>query len=147
MLTTRWHPFVDFQSDMNRARDEMDRLFGRYTGRRFPLAASSYPLLNISEDDDRVYVEAELPGMEMNDLDILVQGNQLSIKGQRPEPSSEDKTWHRQERGNGKFSRLVELPFDLDQTKVEAQFRNGVLTITLPKREESKPRRIEVKVN
>lgn len=147
MLTTRWHPFVDFQSDMNRARDEMDRLFGRYTGRRFPLAASSYPLLNISEDDDRVYVEAELPGMEMNDLDILVQGNQLSIKGQRPKPSSEDKTWHRQERGYGKFSRLVELPFDLDQTKVEAQFRNGVLTITLPKREESKPRRIEVKVN
>ena len=147
MLMTRWHPFVDLRSDMNRARDEMDRLFGRYTGRRFPLAASSYPLLNISEDDDRVYVEAELPGMEMNDLDILVQGNQLSIKGQRPKPSSEDKTWHRQERGYGKFSRLVELPFDLDQTKVEAQFRNGVLTITLPKREESKPRRIEVKVN
>ena len=147
MLTTRWHPFVDFQSDMNRVRDEMDRLFGRYTGRRFPLASPSYPLLNVSEDDDRVYVEAELPGMEMDDLEILVHGNQLSIKGQRPKPSGEEKTWHRQERGYGKFTRMVELPFELEQAKVEAQFKNGVLTITLPKREESKPRRIEVKAN
>ena len=147
MLMTRWHPFVDLQSDMNRVRGEMDRMFGRCTGRRFPLAASSYPLLNISEDDDHAYVEAELPGMEMDDLEILLHGNQLTIKGERPEPSSEDKKWHRQERGYGKFSRLVELPFDLDQAKVEAQFRNGVLSITLPKREESKPRRIQVKAN
>jgi HSP20 family protein len=147
MFTTRWHPFVDFQSDINRVRDEMDRLFGRYTGRRFPLAPSSYPLLNISEDDDRVYVEAELPGMEMDDLEILVHGSQLSIKGQRPQPSSEDKTWHRQERGYGKFTRMIELPFELDQAEVEAELKNGVLTITLPKREESKPRRIEVKAN
>jgi HSP20 family protein len=132
---------------MNRVRDEMDRMFGRYTGRRFPLVASSYPLLNISEDDDRVYVEAELPGMEMSDLEILVHGNQLSIKGERLEPSGEDKQWHRRERGYGKFTRVVELPFDPEQSKVEAEFRNGVLSITLPKREEWKPRRIEVKVN
>lgn len=147
MLTTRWHPFVDFQSDVNRVRDEMDRMFGRCTGRRIPLAAPSYPLLNISEDDDRAYVEAELPGMELSDLEILVHGNQLSIKGERAEPSGEEMKWHRQERGYGKFTRLVELPFDLDQAKVEAEFRNGVLAITLPKREESKPRRIEVKAN
>jgi HSP20 family protein len=125
----------------------MDRMFGRYTGTRLPFAAPSYPLLNISEDDDRVYVEAELPGMELEDLEILVHGSQLSIKGQRPEPSGEGQTWHRQERGYGKFARLVELPFDVDQAKVEAHLRNGILTITLPKREESKPRRIEVKVN
>ena len=93
------------------------------------------------------HVEAELPGMELSDLEILVHGNQLSIKGERPEPSGEEKKWHRQERGYGKFTRLIELPFDLDQAKVEAELRNGVLSITLPKREESKPRRIEVKAN
>jgi HSP20 family protein len=83
----------------------------------------------------------------MSDLEIFVHGNQLSIKGERPEPPSESKTWHRQERGYGKFVRLVDLPFELDQDKVEAEFKNGVLTITLPKREESKPRRIEVKTD
>ena len=147
MLTTRWHPFVDFESDINRIRDEMGRAFGRYTGRRSPLAPASYPLLNVWEDDDRVYVEAELPGMELDDLEISVHGTQLSIKGERKSPATEHTAWHRQERGFGKFSRVIELSADMDQEGVEACLKNGVLTVTLPKREETKPRRIEIKAD
>lgn len=147
MLTTRWQPFVDFQADVNRVRDEMDRVFGRYTGRRFPLAPTSFPLLNEWEDDDCVYVEAELPGMELADLEIFVHGTQLAIKGERKASTGENMTWHRHERGYGKFSRTVDLSIDVDQSKVEAELKNGILTITLPKAEESKPRRIEVKTN
>ena len=70
--------------------------------------------------------------------------NQLSIKGERRPPELKDGTWHRQERGYGSFSRLMELPGAVDCDKVSAEFKNGVLTITLPKKEEAKPRRIEV---
>jgi HSP20 family protein len=146
MFTTRWQPWVDLQSDVNRMRDEMDRVFGRYTGRRSPLAPAAYPLLNMWEDGDRVYVEAELPGMDMNDLEIFVHGNQLSIKGQRKPPENQEATWHRQERGFGTFSRIVVLGVDVQPESVEAELKDGVLTVTLPKREEAKPRRIEVRV-
>ncbi len=147
MLTTRWHPFVDFESDMNRVRDEMDRAYGRYTGRRSPLAPTSYPLLNIWEDDNCFYVEAELPGMELEDLEITVHGPQLSIKGERKAPTGDQTTWHRQERGFGTFSRVIELSAEIDTQGVAACLRNGVLTVTLPKREENKPRRIQVKAD
>ena len=147
MLTTRWHPLVDFESDINRVRDEMDRAFGRYTGRRSPLAPASYPLLNLWENDDRFFVEAEIPGMELENLEITVHGSQLSITGERKAPAGEQTTWHRQERGFGQFSRVIELSEDMNPEGVEAILKNGVLTISLPRREETKPRRIEIKAD
>ena len=147
MLTTRWHPLVDFESDINRVRDEMDRAFGRYTGRRSPLAPASYPLLNLWENDDRFFVEAEIPGMELENLEITVHGSQLSITGERKAPTGEQTTWHRQERGFGQFSRVIELSEDMNPEGVEAILKNGVLTISLPRREETKPRRIEIKAD
>ena len=145
MLGTRIEPWAE----MNRLRNEMDRVFGRYGGgqpRRF--GASAFPAVNAWEDDDNLYVEAELPGFELDDLEMYVTGeNQLSIKGQRKQPQLEGGTWHRQERGFGTFSRIIELPAAVDSEKVDAEFKLGVLRITLPKREEVKPRRIEVKGN
>ena len=76
-----------------------------------------------------------------------MQGNQLTVKGERKAPELENGTWHRQERGYGSFARVMDLPADIDDQQVAAEFRNGVLTITLPKREETKPRRIEVRAN
>ena len=73
--------------------------------------------------------------------------NQLSIKGTRQQPELKKGAWHRQERGYGSFSRLMELPGAVDSDQVSAEFKNGVLTITLPKKEAAKPRRIEVKVS
>jgi HSP20 family protein len=145
MFTTRWQPWVELQSEMNRLRDEMDRAFGRYTGRRFPLAPTAYPLVNVWEDDERLYVEAELPGLEMSDLEIYVQGDQLTIKGQRPERRSENATCHRQERSFSQFARTLDLPVRVNPDKVEAEFKNGVLTVKLPKGDEARARRIEVK--
>lgn len=143
MLSTRWQPIAE----LNRLRNEMDRLFGRYTGDSGgPLpGAATYPLLNLWEDDDQLYVEAELPGFEMDDLEIyVVGGNQLSIAGERQPPEMEGGAWHRQERGFGKFRRTLELPADVDSDKVSANFKYGVLTLTMPKSEEVKPRRIQV---
>jgi HSP20 family protein len=111
------------------------------------LAPTAYPLLNIWEQDDCWYVEAELPGMDMEDLEITVHGTQLSISGERKPPSGEETTWLRQERGFGKFSRMIELSDEIDTQRVEACLKNGVLTVSLPKREEIKPRRINVKTD
>ncbi|QEG02640.1 Spore protein SP21 [Stieleria maiorica] len=146
MLATRWDPWTE----MNRLSREMDRVFGRRgTGNEMgrPFAAGSYPALNVWEDDDNLYAEAELPGFNMDELEIYVTGNQLTIKGERRPPEHGDGTWHRQERGYGKFSRMIEVPGDVDGDKVSAEFKNGVLHITLPKSEAVKPRRIEVKAN
>jgi HSP20 family protein len=135
------------QAEMNRLSNQMDQLFGRFNGGgRQTLAPTEYPPINLWEDEERVYAEAELPGMKLDDLEIFVTGaNQLTISGERKEPAGNGAAWHRRERGYGKFTRVIELPGAVDEDKVEAQFKLGVLTITLPKREEAKPRRIAVK--
>jgi len=145
MLGTRWQPVADVQAEVNRLRDEMDRLFGRWTGRRFPLAPTTYPMMNVWEDDENLFVEAELPGMELGDLEIYAQADHLAVKGERKEPAYDKITWHRRERGYGKFARVLELPVPVDENQVQAAFKGGVLTVTLPKRPEAKPRRIEVR--
>ena len=142
MLATRWEPWTE----LNRLSREMDRLFSRGTSGSV-MGVGSYPALNVWEDDDNLFAEAELPGFCMDDLEIYVTGNQMTLKGKRKPPEHEGGTWHRQERGYGKFSRMVELPGDIDAENVSAEFKNGVLHITLPKSEAVKPRRIEVKAN
>jgi len=142
-MLTRHQPWSEF----NRLQSEMSRLFDRWNASSpRTVAQNVYPLVDLWEDDDNLYLEAELPGFELDDLEILVTGgNQLSIKGERRPPQQEGGTWHRQERGYGAFNRIIELPCDVDSEKVAAEFKYGVLTITLPKAEEVKPRRIEVK--
>jgi len=148
MLPTRWQPLGITWSQMNRLQGEMDQWLSRLgmnDPRRF--AHSVYPPLNLWEDDKNLYVEAELPELELTDLEIFVKGdNQLSIKGERKQPDRGNGTWHRRERGHGRFSRIGELPQYVDSDKVTAELRHGVLTITLPKRKEAKARRIEAKV-
>ena len=138
MLTTRWQPLGTAWPGMNRLQEEMEQRFAR----------SVYPPLNLWEDDNNLYVEAELPELELTDLEIFVNGdNELSIKGERKQPERENGMWHLQERGHGSFSRVGELPQYVDSDTVTAEFKHGVLTITLPKRKEAKARRVEVKAN
>ena len=149
MLTTRSQPFATVWPEMNRLQEEMEQWLGRH-GMSDPrqLARSVYPPLNLWEDDNNLYVEAELPELELSDLEIVVDGdNQLSIKGEHKRPEQENGMWHRHERGHGSFSRMGELPQYVDSDKVTAELKHGVLTITLPKRPEAKGRRIEVKAN
>ena len=149
MLTTRWQPFGVVWPEMNRLQEEMEQWLRR-PGMNDPwrFAPRVYPPLNLWEDDNNLYVEAELPELELSDLEILVNGdNQLSIKGERKQPDQGEGMWHRQERGHGSFSRIGDLPQYVDSDKVTAEFKHGVLTITLPKRAEAKSRRIEVKAS
>ena len=128
--------------EMDGFRNEVDRLLGR------PLIGTSAvaPALNVWEDDENVYAEAELPGMRQDDLQIYVTaGNQLTLQGERKLGEDLKGVWHRQERGFGSFSRTVQLPVPVEADKVEARFEHGVLRVTLPKSEQAKPRRITVK--
>lgn len=142
MLAARWEPWTE----LNRLSREMDRLFAR-NGNGQSANIARYPLVNLWEDNDHVYAETELPGFQLSDLEIYVTGNQLTLKGERHAPKHESGTWHRQERGHGQFMRVVELPSDIDADNVAAEFKHGVLMITLPKSESVKPRRIEIKSN
>lgn len=142
MFATRWEPW----SEMNRLSRELDRVFSRGgTGLGSALGVGVFPALNLWEDRDNLYAEAELPGFCMDDVEIYVTGNQLTIKGERRPPDNEGGTWLRRERGFRKFSRMVELPGDVDGGKVSAEFKLGVLNITLPKCEAAKPRRIAIR--
>jgi HSP20 family protein len=133
-----WSPLQEFQEEMTLARE-------RLAARNRPVLASSYPPMNIWGDSDNVYAEAELPGMQLDHLEIYVTGeNQLTIQGERQNLELDKGVWYGQERGFGPFCRTVVLPVKVDADKVEARFEQGVLFVTLPKNEAAKPRRINV---
>ncbi len=127
-------------------RSEVERLLGDFS-RQTPLAGwvpgSQYPVVNIWETDHDVFVEAEVPGVKEGDLEILVVGEELTIKGKRADAADES-SFHRRERGVGPFSRVVRLPVEVDADKVEARLREGVLEVRLPKASAARPRKIQV---
>lgn len=105
-----------------------------------------FPAVNIWQGDDAIAVTAELPGVDPADIDISVQENVLRISGVRKPPElPDDARWHRNERGFGRFSRAVRVPFHAADDKVEAWMVNGVLRIVVGRRDEDKPRKIEIK--
>jgi len=121
-------------------------VLGELAGTRPTFAPTGYPALNCWTDDSNFYVEAELPGIGMNDLEIFVdQGNLLTIKGRRNECQCESGKWLRRERGYGEFERRMELPGPVAEDGIEASLKNGVLSIKLPKAAQIRPRKIEVK--
>jgi HSP20 family protein len=131
---------------MNQLQTQVNRLLDEFT--TSPGLAYSYPPLNVWDDDQNVYAEAELPGMQLDKTEIFVaEGNKLTIQGERALPEIAGGVWHRRERGFGKFSRTFVLPFEVQADKVDARFENGVLRLTMPKSERVKPRRIHVKAD
>lgn len=110
-------------------------------------SARAYPLLNMSEDASAVYIEALAPGVDPDSLSVTMVRNQLSISGEKLGAEGEGKPMkvHRNERSAGRFARTLNLPVDVDEGKIRADYRNGLLLITLPKAEEAKPRQITVK--
>jgi HSP20 family protein len=105
-----------------------------------------YPLVNSWEDEKNYFVEAELPGLTRQEIDVSVLGNELTLTGTHEASSDEDhKTFHRRERHTGKFERILRFPVDIDDSKIEASFQDGVLKITLPKVQAALPRKVEVK--
>jgi HSP20 family protein len=107
-----------------------------------------FPLVNISEDEADVYVEALLPGVDPKGIEISVLRNTLTLAGERKGLGTEKAhVWHRSERGMGRFSRTIELPAEIDSDRVSALCSDGVLTVSLPKAEAAKPKKIAVSVS
>ncbi|MFP4588275.1 MAG: Hsp20/alpha crystallin family protein [Desulfohalobiaceae bacterium] len=104
-----------------------------------------YPALNISEDDKEITVQAELPGMESKDVDVSLQNNNLVIQGEKKfEDEDKSDNYHRIERAYGSFYRSIPLPVKVDEDNIKANFKNGVLHISLPKQEEAKGKKIQI---
>jgi HSP20 family protein len=133
--------------ELDRLQRQMDTLFQTIPGRERPYRREGvYPLVNLSEDADHIYVQAELPGVDPQDLDITLKDQNLVLRGERKIPAEEKNVnYHRRERESGFFRRVLRLPAPVDANKVQATCQDGVLTITLAKPEEVKPRQISVK--
>jgi HSP20 family protein len=131
-------------NDFDQLRREMLRLFeGAPAG---TTGAGVFPPLNVTQDSDNFYVRAEVPGVKASELQISAVKNRLTIAGRREIAQEHDKvSYHRRERPEGAFNRSLTLPADLDTERVEARCVDGILTLTLPKAEEAKPRQITVK--
>ena len=129
-------------------RDEMDRLLRGFlhpaSEQWWPRVGRDQPAVNLFEDGDTLVAELEVPGLKRDHVDISVGGGELSIQIQRPDFRQEEVTYHRRERPLGTFTRVLRLPADVDADGVNAELRDGVLTISLPKAESAKPRKIEV---
>ena len=149
MLTTTCLPSVVRSSrprtgpfgELWRIHDQVDRAFNaNWNG-----WTAKFPALDARSNNEETVIRAELPGFAPGDVDISLEQNVLTLKGARQtEEKTEGEVYHRQERWTGEFARSLELPYEADGSKVEAEFSNGVLTIKLPRAEEHKPKRIEI---
>jgi len=130
--------------DMDRLQREMNRVFESFDRSYTP--AAGFPAMNVWMNEDGAVVTAELPGVQVKDLEINVVGETLTVSGERkPADLPKDAVYHRQERGQGKFTRTVDLPFAVDSGKVQATLEKGILRILLPRAEQDKPRKIVIK--
>jgi len=140
-------PALDRWADL---RDEMNRLFDvPITGnlaRQAQLFSGWTPALDVYQNNDNVIAVVELPGMRKEDIDISLHDGMLTIAGERQSSSSEGENAERTERFSGKFRRSITLPTRVDADKVSASYKDGILTVTLPKSEEAKPKKVEVTV-
>jgi HSP20 family protein len=144
MNRVRRNPFNMLFNEVNTVQEEFARLFHRLAPNT--ATAVTGPLLNLWEDDQALYADLDLPGIDPAKLDVTVlEGNQLTVQGERVTPEIVGAVWVRQERPTGPFVRSVALPSLVDADKVEAKYEHGVLRLTLPKSEAAKPRKIQVK--
>ncbi len=138
------NPWADFE----RMRRELDALFqggGPESGGRF--GGTVFPALNVSEDSSHIYVRAEIPGVPASEVEVAIEGDTLTIRGERKTCAADEKhSYHRRELECGRFSRSITLPTKVQVDKVEAQAAEGIITITLPKAETVKPKQIKVNV-
>jgi len=148
-----WSPWQTLET----LRRELDRVFDESGTRNEPSfrtaflpgrAARRYPLTNLYEDKDAVYLEALAPGVDPATLEVSVVGNTLSIIGEKRRVAGDVKpeAFHRSERATGKFVRHLQLPVEVDENTVHADYKDGLLVVTLPKGEKAKPKQIAVQV-
>ena len=147
MTLIRWNPFAEFINMQER----MNRLLGdtylKPTLGEREVGDEWSPAVDIYEDADGVAIKVELPEMDMKDIDVKIEDNTLRVRGERKlEKEDKKDNYHRIERYYGAFSRSFTLPTTVDQEKVKASYDRGVLKITLPKKEDTKPKKIKIEV-
>jgi HSP20 family protein len=125
--------------------DELDRFFGKPQFDLGLTGANVFPLVNVFTDEDALVIRAEVPGIAPGQLQVQVESGRLTISGERAQESAKNASYHRRERGHGRFSRTVQLPRDVDTEHAGAECRNGVLTVRIPKQASAKPRQIAVR--
>ena len=133
--------------ETRRPRSMLDLLdtFWREPFEATPFSMPEFPSVNISEDDKYITVEAEVPGMKPEDLDISMHNNNLIIQGEKKFEDEENRdSYHRIERSYGSFYRTIPLPTEVDDNNVKANYKNGILNITLPKSEQSRSKKIHI---
>jgi len=137
-VSWNWDPF--------REMDLLERNWGNLVSGLARPRVAKFPPVNILTSEEDVIVTSEIPGVNPDDIDLTVTGDTLTIKGGRPHPElREGQSWQRRERTGGEFFRTIQLPFDVESGKVQADYSKGVLRITLPRAESEKPRKISVK--
>ncbi len=146
MALVKWTP----NTDLSRLQHSMNRLFDSFFGdggHRDSALMSWAPKVDISEVDDEIRLVADIPGMEQKDINLAVKDNTLILKGERQEEKEDEKTdYYRNERIFGSFYRSFSLPSMVDVDKVKAKYKDGVLTITMPKVEKARPKEISIDV-
>ena len=150
MAIVRWEPFRDLQAvqeRLNRVFDEAFRGVPRGGDDEWALGGSWAPSVDIFEHEGNLVLKAELPGVDPKDVDVRVENNVLTLRGERKfETEVKKEKYHRVERAYGTFSRSFTLPNVVDTEKIKAEFKDGMLQVTLPKREEAKPKQIQINV-
>src|SRR6266849_2582360 len=145
MAVVRWDPF----RDLSMLQDRMNRLFddaGRTLRNDEPASTTTWsPAVDIFETEGEIIVKAELPGMERKDITLNLENNVLTLRGERKfEKETKEENYHRIERSYGNFSRSFSIPATVDEEKIRADYKDGVLQILLPKKEQSKPKQIKI---
>ena len=145
MGITRWDPF----RDLSILQERMNRLFedaGRgYRGDEAAATTTWSPAVDIFETENDIMVKAELPGIERKDITLNLDNNVLTLKGERKfEKETRQENYHRIERAYGGFSRAFSIPAIVDEEKIRADYKDGILTIALPKKEQVKPKQIKI---
>jgi len=143
MAILKWDPFKDLQA----IQDKIDRIFEESLRGRDIVSGGWTPAVDIYETDDAIVLEAELPGMNEKDIEVKVEDNVLSIKGERKfEQERKEENYYRMERYYGTFQRSFTLPSNIDTDKIKAEYKKGILKIEMPKKEQAKPKQIKVEV-
>jgi len=139
-----------FRRELNELRKEMDSMFGRFFGEWpsvEPASGAWAPFLDLSETDENLIVRAEVPGISPRDIQISLVGNTLNIRGEKKqEKEQKEENYYRMERSHGSFSRAVSIPCEVEEDKVDARYKDGVLTITMPKTEKARAKEIKIDV-
>jgi len=144
--------WMDPFSDLEKIQREMNRLFD-FSLARFPMGENTLlgsqwaPAVDVHESKDNILIKADLPGLKKDEIGITIQDNHVILKGEKKqEQEVKEDNHYRSERFSGSFCRMIPLPTDVDADKVDAKYQDGVLTLTLAKKEESKPKQIKIDV-